>query len=168
MRKSLGRNIGITTSGDVHMTTSPAEPSDTTIGRFARAVVSEELEYRREKQWRIFSWVSAVLLAAIGGIVALAGKGDFRFPLSLRILMALALATLAGYACLWIAENIKFETLAREDLTKIDKSLGIAFRIPDPQSRRLFGYGATVLLLALAAVLTVMLAPATGPCPSAA
>jgi hypothetical protein len=34
-----------------------------------------ELNYRREKQWNIFSWIATILVAVISGIVALVGKG---------------------------------------------------------------------------------------------
>jgi hypothetical protein len=146
------------------MTASSPRERDRPDGQFARELVAHEVEYRREKQWRIFSWTTALLLAAIGGIVALAGKGEFRFPCLLRGLMALALGTVAAYAWLWIRENIKFEAMAREDLMQIDQSLGINFRVPDPSAHPLFGYGATVILLAVAAILTVILAPATDPC----
>jgi len=36
------------------------------------AVLQKELEYRRKKQWDIFSWCSAILVSINGGIVALA------------------------------------------------------------------------------------------------
>jgi hypothetical protein len=58
-------------------------------------VLQKELEYRRKKQWDIFSWCSTVLLAMIGGIFALAtgpslgcpchGKGVWR-PISQAVL----------------------------------------------------------------------------------
>jgi hypothetical protein len=144
---------------------SALEPqNEVTARQFAREVISKEVEYRRDKQWRIFSWTSGFLLAAIGGVVVLAGKGQFLFDQRLRVLMALALVTIAAYACLWIAANIKFEASARSELKTIDELLQIKFTIPDPKANVMFGYGATVSLLAIAAVLAVLLAPESAPC----
>ena len=131
---------------------------------FAREVVAKEVEYRREKQWRIFSWTSTFLLAAIGGVVVLAGKGEFVFSWSLRLIMVLALSTISIYAIFWIHENIKFESSSRRDLQRIDDKLQIKFEIPNPQGKPMFGYGGTVALLAIAAVLAVLLAPDTLSC----
>jgi hypothetical protein len=130
--------------------------------KFAREVVGKELTYRRDKQWRIFSWTSTFLLATIGGVVVLAGKGQFRFDLPLRALMAVALLIIAIYACRWIGQNIEYESWARSDAQNIDKQLGTELQIPEPGKRWWGGYRGALALLAIAAVLAVILAPCSG------
>jgi len=131
----------------------------------ARDALIKELDYRRDKQWRIFSWTSTLLLAADGGVVALGAKGEFRFNWSLRVVMAVALAVIAAYAWTWIHENITFEAQARADLLRVEQLLGIRRSIPDPSGHAMFGYGSTVALLAIAAIVAVVLVPAAS-CPS--
>jgi hypothetical protein len=121
--------------------------------------VRYELNYRREKQWNIFSWTVTMLLAVIGGIVTLASRGDFKFAVSLRAIMVIALVAIARYAVKWVNNNIEFESLARGQLVKFLKHSGIDENaVPDP-SKAEFGYPATITLVATGAVLAVLFAP---------
>ena len=44
----------------------------------ARETVLNEISYRMDKLWRIFSWTSTVLVAMIGGTIALrTGETEF-------------------------------------------------------------------------------------------
>ncbi|MGL9621605.1 hypothetical protein QRQ56_26705 [Bradyrhizobium sp. U531] len=49
-------------------------PGHEQVLQFARC----ELEYRRKKQWDIFSWVVTILVSVIGGIAALTWKGEIK------------------------------------------------------------------------------------------
>ena len=161
----------------------------------ALEVIRRELEYRREKQWKIFSWSATVLLAATGGIVTLADKKEFVFPCWLPVTIACALIAIAFYSFIWIYENIYYEALLRKALIIFLKQPGPPERlvakledlIPDPEKlclkkpsskarwarfrkylfsnarwarirAYLFGYLMTIILLAIAAVLTALFA----------
>ena len=40
--------------------------------KFAYEMQRKEIEFRREKAWKIFSWVSTIHLSVIGGTIAIA------------------------------------------------------------------------------------------------
>jgi hypothetical protein len=93
--------------------------------KLRREVLAKEIDYRREKRWRIFSWTSSILLAALGGVLALTGKG-FHFPLlPHRALSAAAALFVSLYAFLWITMNRKEEKSLRVIMEKYDDDLGI-------------------------------------------
>src|SRR5436305_8808236 len=117
----------------------------------------DELEYRREKQWKIFSWVAMLLLAAIAGVITLAGKGEFRFPWPQRIVAVVALVAISRYARLWVNENIRFESCCRNRLLDLLAGSGLARDvIPDPERAPNFGYARVIILLMLGAILTIL------------
>jgi hypothetical protein len=129
----------------------------------ALEVLRHELVYRRDKQWKIFRWTATVLIASIGGVISLAGQEQFRFPwFPQRIAMAAALIVVTVYACRWIAENIQLEAGARDALVRCLNGLGLDERsIPSPLGKPVYaGYVTLLILLAVAAVITVLLAPA--------
>ena len=123
-------------------------------------IIRHEVGYRREKQWKIFSWSATLLVAAIAGVVTLVGDDKFKFPLwPQRAAMAVALIVITVYACLWIHENIMFEARARDALISFLKNTGISEEmIPHPRISPHFGYSATLILLSIAAVATVFFA----------
>src|SRR5215207_6998817 len=127
------------------------DENDTDRLQFNRKAIYQEVAYRRDKQWRIFSWTATLLLGAIGGVIALTGREEFFFPLwPARTIMAISLLVLTTYACRWIYENIDAESVAREELHKADTDLGISTSItPNPRSRPEFGYVGTLVLLAI-------------------
>jgi hypothetical protein len=102
-----------------------------------------------------------MFLTVIGGTAALAGKGEFNFNISLRLIMAAALAVISYYAVKWIRNNIELETLARKKLLELLPVLGQA--VPDPQKVQ-FGYPGTVALVAIGAILAVLIAPTSNWC----
>ncbi|HEV8430301.1 MAG TPA: hypothetical protein VGQ41_20525 [Pyrinomonadaceae bacterium] len=126
----------------------------------ALEVIRHEVGYRREKQWKIFSWTATILVAVIAGVITLVGDDKFKFPLwPQRAAMAAATIVITVYACHWIHENITFESGARDALTGFFKDNEISKNvIPDPRTSPHFGYSATLILLAVAAVATVLFA----------
>ena len=54
--------------------------------KFAREAIANELQYLREKEWRMFSWASSIQLGIIGGVITIAGIRGFLFPLPHRLL----------------------------------------------------------------------------------
>ena len=79
----------------------------------ARETVLNEISYRMDKLWRIFSWTSTVLVAMIGGTIALrTGKTDLF--LVHQIVLAMAAGVLGLYAVIWLrAESSSGETRSR-------------------------------------------------------
>jgi hypothetical protein len=93
--------------------------------KLRREVLAKEIDYRREKRWRIFSWTSSILLAALGGVLALTGKG-FYFPLwPHRAFSAAAVFFVSLYAFMWITMNRQGEKSLRVIMEKYDNDLGI-------------------------------------------
>jgi len=126
--------------------------------KFARNAIAREVDYRREKQWRIFSWTSTLLIASIGGAIALAGAQHFSFPVfPQRVLMAFALFVLTSYARTWVRRNIDYEAAARDALIKLDKQLGISESITtNPRDDPRWGYVRALDLLAAAGIMAVL------------
>jgi hypothetical protein len=62
-------------------TTSQSNHDECT--KYVRGLLADEIRYRRDRQWNIFSWSSSLLLGLIGGIVALAGASE-NFKLTTR------------------------------------------------------------------------------------
>jgi hypothetical protein len=50
------------------------DPSDFERLKFARENSMAEVMHRRERQWKVFSWVSSLYLAIIGGVIAISGS----------------------------------------------------------------------------------------------
>ena len=69
-------------------------------------VLYKELEYRRRRQWEIFSWCSTLLVAITGGLIALQTRQQASpFHLGQKISISLAVLVLAAYAVFWIVHN---------------------------------------------------------------
>ena len=129
----------------------------------ARQTVLDEINFRMGKLWRIFSWTSTVLVAIIGGTVALR-TADHHLGLGHQIIVIAAAIVLAAYAWFWLRQNLQLERQARDALAAHDQALGIAsyneavggaLPRPDqtrPGARFVIGYNATVILLAAAAI----------------
>lgn len=99
--------------------------SDSDIRILARETVLNEISYRMDKLWRIFSWTSTVLVAIIGGTVALR-TGENDLAIRHRIILAAAALVLATYAVIWLSQNLRLEGGARDALQAHDLALGIS------------------------------------------
>jgi hypothetical protein len=124
----------------------------------ARQAVLEEITFRMDKLWRIFSWASTVLVAITGGVIGLqAGKASLIN--SHRYIISVSSIVIGIYALIWLQQNLRLESLARAALAAHDKALGIeAYNsmigggLPRPDIGVVAGYKFTVLLLTVAAV----------------
>jgi len=125
----------------------------------ARAAQEEEVAYRNEKRWKIFSWSSSLLIGSIAGAVAVK-KIDLGYPE--RILLCFAVITLAGYTMLWLNFNRHLLDNAEEKVKRIDKELGtyegLDFEEESiPLWLEIVSYGTTVALLAAISILMILL-----------
>jgi hypothetical protein len=139
-------------------TMSPKNYPDRTSDelKFARDAIANELQYLREKEWRVFSWASSIQLGIIGGVITIAGIHGFLFPLPHRLLLATASLILALYSFVWIRQNLKREENTLNALSKYDADLSIessGWSIKAPQ----IGYLLTIFLLEAAVLLTIWL-----------
>jgi hypothetical protein len=77
--------------------------------KFVRDTLLGEIGYRRDKMWKLFSWVNTVLTGITGGVVALKTRPDEPFNLTLgyRVALTIAVAGLAVHACVWLSYNWK-------------------------------------------------------------
>ena len=135
--------------------------------KLARETLEKELAHYLEKLWKLFSWTSTILISIIGGVIALRFREQ---PISLsinnKISLMLAVMVISIYTIIQLKLILSFETKARNKLQVCDEKLGILqiFSIPsDARDRpdthpgsKWIGYQATVLLLALAAVYTIV------------
>jgi hypothetical protein len=74
---------------------------------------SKELDYRRDKEWNIFSWCSSILVAITGGAIALQVGQPNKLVFSQRMIVSFAVVVLVGYSVLWLSYNHKMEKQAR-------------------------------------------------------
>ncbi len=130
----------------------------------ARETVLNEISYRMDKLWRIFSWTSTVLVAMIGGTIALrTGKTD-HLSLVHQIVLAVAAGVLGLYAVIWLRQNLRLERCARDALAAHDRALGIGPYVESidgallrPDRGIVVGYSLTVALLSVAAIVAALI-----------
>lgn len=119
-------------------------------------IVIRELEYRRKKQWDIFSWCSTLLVAIIGGIIALRmgtfAKQPMTYPL--KWVIASAVIVLAAEAILWITHNHTREQVAQ---THLDEKTREWLKYDSSWSLTALTYSSRVVivLLAIAALVAI-------------
>jgi hypothetical protein len=127
-----------------------------------RDALLQELEHRREKQWKIFSWTAGLLVAMIGGTAALKlreAPGDF--AKCFKIAIALAASGLWLYAVIWVRQNWQLELKLLNRL----HDFGIDFPTNDKKATYLgerkgglvFGYLQALFLVYLALLAVVKL-----------
>jgi len=102
-----------------------------------------ELDYRRTKQWNIFSWSSGILVAIIGALVALQRTWSLRTVQRLPITAAVVI--LAAYSFIWLRYNSEQEKRTAE---RLKQETGWYVRGDNPPP----GFRGAVLLLAITAL----------------
>lgn len=77
--------------------------------KFVRDTMLAEIEYRRDKMWKLFSWVSTILTGIIGGVIALKTRSGAPFNLGVgyRIALTIAVVGLVLHAYTWLDYNWK-------------------------------------------------------------
>jgi len=75
--------------------------------KFVRDAMLAEIVYRREKMWKLFSWINTLLTAIIGGVIALKTRPNppVNLELNLRIALTIAIVALVLPTCSWLNYN---------------------------------------------------------------
>jgi hypothetical protein len=143
----------------------PMDKTEAELIQFKRQAIESEVAHRRDKLWRIFSWAGSLLVALTGGFIALRANQQSQFNPSRfqRGMLIFAVTVLTVHASLWLTQNLQLEDDAQEDLDKYDEMLDIEHTKSERSRflqfvRRRFGYRPAVILLAVAAILTILLA----------
>jgi len=119
------------------------------------AIVKKEVEYRQKKRWDVFSWSSTILVAIIGGAIALQTKTVGGLEDGQRMAITLAVLVLAWFAYGWLSYHREREELVvtkyfNEETSKL--LLG-----KTGEKRPFFGDKLAVVFLAIAALLATWL-----------
>jgi hypothetical protein len=81
-------------------------------------LIYKELDYRRGKQWDIFSWCSTILVTLIGGLILLqTAQPPHPLHRGQKGIISLAVVSLVAYAVFWIGHHWQREKSARECFT---------------------------------------------------
>jgi hypothetical protein len=149
--------------GMLPVETTTEKTLDGNLRVLARQAVLEEITFRMDKLWRIFSWASTVLVAITGGVIAIQTE-KVSLINSHRYIIAVCSIVIGIYALIWLQQNLRFESLARDALAAHNKALGIeAYNsmiggvLPRPDIGVVVGYKITVFLLTVAAVVASMI-----------
>jgi hypothetical protein len=118
------------------------------LGTQTVQVLQNDLEYRRKKQWDIFTWSSTVLLSIVGGMFVLERQGGTLTRPWEKLVVSLAALTVASFAQLWIRYHWKHE-LGLCDV--LGKHIGFSIMLKKP----LIGYPHTLGALTMAALLAI-------------
>jgi hypothetical protein len=124
--------------------------------RFARQELDKERAHRREKVWKIFSWAATLLVAITGGVIALKFKpsAQIEYCWWLKGVLSASSVILAGFASLWIHQNLKILRDTETAIAKCDEVLDITNVIPSKEPR--FGYIEALALLATATIIAIL------------
>ncbi len=80
-------------------------------------ILENQLKHRLDKLWKIFSWTSTLLIAIIGGMMAIARDGDVEIGQKIAILAVVTILMI--YANNWLKENLKREKKIRKALKNV-------------------------------------------------
>jgi hypothetical protein len=94
--------------------------------KFTRERLSGELMYRRERQWKVFSWVSSLFLTIIGGVIALSSSDLILATLQKASLTGVVLV-FAGFALLRITHDVSVSKAYSDECFKLDEILELEF-----------------------------------------
>jgi len=79
--------------------------------------LENEIAYRRGRKQEIFAWASSLMVAIIGGTVALTYWKQTALALPHKILLTVAIFILCGFSCYWIDIHWSVAIAARKRLS---------------------------------------------------
>lgn len=126
--------------------------------KFARELLAKEIQFRRDRQWQVFTWTSSILVGIIAGIIAINGT-DKGFVITTyhKWLLCLAVCIIAVCACYWLAEHTYKERRLRAKANQYDKDLGLDVELHSGKGHYFRGYILAIVLMAIAAFATILL-----------
>jgi hypothetical protein len=126
--------------------------------KFARELLSKEIQFRRERQWQVFTWTSSILVGIIVGVIAINGT-DKGFVITTyhKWLLCFAVCIIAICACYWLAEHTYKERRLRAKANQYDKELGLDIELHSGKGHYFRGYILAIVLMAIAALATILL-----------
>lgn len=133
-------------------------PQDFERFKFIIGTLREEVMYRREQQWKVFNWVTTLLLGIIAGIIALAGKG-FYFHLLHQFVAGFAVFILALFASLRINHDASVAKAHSTEAFNLAQTFNVAFDDKQYKKRHL-GHIGFIYMLAGAALILIIFASA--------
>jgi hypothetical protein len=163
--------------GGIEMESNASEKAtDTGVEalKFARDLLAREIQYRRDKQYQVFAWISSVLVAVIAGSIAIGRNESLAKNPSLKCWLCAGVGVFALWGCLWIFLHSKAERIRSRQANYLDLKLGLFsdssyFQKPFPEPLYLDftsclwlhalvrGASIAVIILGLATVLTIWL-----------
>lgn len=84
-------------------------------------LVREEIQYQRDKRWKIFSWATTILTLFVGAILAVKtdpGRGKL-LTVALKISIALSSGAITLFSVSWIKQNLAIERAAKQRYLEI-------------------------------------------------
>jgi hypothetical protein len=121
---------------------------------FAREIMAREIQYLREKEWKIFSWANTIQMGTIGGVITLVAVRGSVLSLHRFILGTVSIAcTLIAF--MWIKQILKREEDTLTILNKYDEGLMIQSSGWSIKAAQI-GYLWTLVLFELAVLMTIL------------
>ena len=109
-------------------------------------VLVKDLDYRRKKQWDIFSWSSAILISITGAVCLLASQGKLTtLPAWEKAAISFSAVVIAVFAQTWIHYHWLYEL----DLSRI---VGASIGFSIFRKKTLIGYPHVLTALTLASL----------------
>ena len=122
--------------------------------------LKNEIAFQRARKQEIFSWASSLLVAIIGGVIALTTGRNVHIEWPQKVLLTLVVGILAGFSCTWIDVHWQEYLSAREKLSYYYDQ--IAEKGPDdPWDYDITGMGA-IVALSVVAIITIWIRPLKG------
>jgi hypothetical protein len=116
----------------------------------ARERMQAEVQFRRERQWNVFSWISNLLLAIIGGTIALYSNGR-DFATLHKWLLTAAVGLFALFGVIRIRHDLSVSIFYTESCLALDDVFGLRF--DDSKSKRWhLGHAGFLVLMAITTV----------------
>ncbi|MES1244393.1 MAG: hypothetical protein ABUT39_22505 [Acidobacteriota bacterium] len=111
----------------------------------------EECNYRRNRQWAVFSWATALMLAILGGVVTLYSTSH---PIYIGHAIALVVFiwAFAAVSARWIHHDAAVALSYSEASWKLDDMFGLKFDDRPHKKRHLAHIGLLILLAATTSV----------------
>ncbi len=123
---------------------------------FVWKAINDEIAFRRDKRWKIFSWSGTILIMIMGGIITL--KTDPKrlalFSVEMKAAVIIGISVITFFSIAWIRQNLAIEKKAKENLKEIDEILVMkSLSLCSPR----FGFWHALVLLCIGMCVAVFL-----------